>query len=136
MSPTDPPMDADPPPPAASRCVQLLAALSTHLSLLSTTLPTLTQYLSYLSRFQPCSEDHRLQARAASSSMLAIVEGNISHDSCVSLLRDSTVADILSLCIKPTVSHPPPQAHVLTDEAVLSDFAALLRCYTQVLDIR
>ena len=129
-------MDGDPAPPAASRCVQLLAALSTHPSLLSTTLPTLTHYLQHLSQLQPCSEDHRLQARVASGSMLAIVEGNINHDSCVSLLHDSTVTDILSLCIQPTVRHPPPQEHILTDETVLSNFAALLRCYTQALDIR
>ena len=68
--------------------------------------------------------------------MLAIVEGNIAHEDCISLLHESTVTEVLALCIQPAASCPPPQQHVLTDELVLNDFATLLRCYSQALDVR
>lgn len=132
----DPPTDTDPAPPSASHCVQLLAAVSTHPSLLSTILTALTNYLQHLSQLQPFSEEHQHLARVASGSMLAIVEGNIVHEACTSLVNESTLKDILALCIQPVVSCPPPQQHILMDETVLSNFATLLRCYTQALDIR
>ena len=132
------PMETDtpvPPPPRVADHTNLLAAISTHHSIVSVTLPALLDYLQQLAR-EPYSSSNQELARTASESARVIVEGSMAEECCVTLVHEAIAPRVLSQCIAPAIASPLVESHVLTDEAVIGSCAALLRCYAQTLDVR
>ena len=127
--------DPAPPPPRAADHTHLIAAISTHHSIVSVTLPALLDYLQQLAR-ELYSTDSQELARTASDSARTIVERSVAEESCTSLLHESIAPRVLSQCVTPSVASPLVEPHVLMDGAVVGSCAALLKCYAQSLDVR
>ena len=109
------------------RYIHLLASLSTHHDIISLTLPALLNYLDLLG---PSLELVEL-ARTASYGARAIVEGNITENRCLSFVGENVVSMVMKLCIGSAAV-----GSVLTDNSVVENMSALLRSYSQALDVR
>ena len=152
----DPPVEMEQEPHAQSpghedphRVAQLLSSLSVAASLQELTLPALLSLLEGAAE-QPFSEQALGLATTAARNVLSIVQRTLarlqgkaspisdnSPINCSSLINQGSpiraaVEKVLVLCIRPSVSVPPPERHVLMEGAALEDCLTLLRLYSQV----
>lgn len=112
------------------RVAQLLASVSTDTSLQGLTLPALLSFLEQIAE-QSFSEEHLELATAVSGSVLTVVEKAVARPGGTSLAHEAVGQRLLAMCIKPSVTVPLPERHVLMEEAVLRNCVSILRTFSQ-----
>ena len=112
------------------RVACLLASVSTDTSLQGVTLPALLSFLEQTVE-QPFSEEHLALATAVSSSILTVVEKTVAQPGGTSLAHEAVGKRLLVMCIRPSVTVPLPERHVMMEEAVLRSCLSILRTFSQ-----